>query len=62
MKKQKIKLPRNWTAVEAFHRKAGAMTDERKAKSKNACRDWEDEIEDVDGYGEFEWFENVNKI
>ena len=38
MKKNKKNKGRNWLAVHAHNRKAGAMPDKKKQKNKNACR------------------------
>ena len=37
-KQQKVPKARNWITVGAIQRKAGAMTDKKKQKSKRACR------------------------
>lgn len=37
-KKTKKKRGRNWLAVHAHNRSAGAMPDKKKLQNKNACR------------------------
>ena len=60
--KKKVKVPRDWNCVEAIHKTgAGPMKDTKRARSKNACRelieeldeDYEEEVEALtDGYND----------